>query len=203
MLEDRLHVYYNEHPKTKQRAFVLATQHTADLADLREELDTTNEALEVAKSNESLSSTGECLRSALTLQAHDDRVRRQGYVDRPWIKAQPMNPDTGLTKWNFVTMRGPDRVIDALWISVQGRNLPVDLDISLKELIFGDCPGFPLHHQYAKTRSRQQLIRESILNKRKWLENWRTDGGGGVAGNHVVGSEPAVLPAADSGGVDL
>ena len=61
MLEDRLHVYYNEHPKTKQRAFVLATQHTADLADLREELDTTNEALEVAKSKESSSSTGECL----------------------------------------------------------------------------------------------------------------------------------------------
>ena len=54
-------MYYDEHPKSKHRAFVLATQHTADIADLREELDTTNEALEVAKSNESLSSTGECL----------------------------------------------------------------------------------------------------------------------------------------------
>ena len=62
MLEDRLHVYYNDHPKTKQRAFVLATQHTADIADLREELDTTNEALEVAKSNESSSSTDRRIR---------------------------------------------------------------------------------------------------------------------------------------------
>ena len=115
--------------------------------------------------------------STTTLEMHTIRCLKQKFIDRAWMWAPPIDPVTG-SGWKYFTVRGPGGVIDALYVIVKHngviKRLSVDHNISLKEIRFGMCPGYPQHYNYKRGKTGKELINEMLATQKAWLADWES-----------------------------